>query len=365
MIQILLILPFLLLIIYYLIQRTQAPPTPPPPPPPPPEKKEEKKEIKVAKIELSVDSTCKEAVSSANNFVLTVKALDDTGKGVANAKIQIIQEPNTLLAELTTNYEGIAKAEVTCDPRSPYKDVSLYAYNKEFDVKSNKVIITCCNQANCCKQTTTPQPNPPTTEKPSPPPESTPPTTYDKDCNNMGIKVGESIVDANVQDLVNLFGYKEDEAREIVDEKLAKLRVVECRDGLNRPFKTIYLIETKPFAFVSEIAKVTWLWIKTDIDCRNVRCIAFWNDAYAYEISQAYDPSKDRYRYFVQTPTKKKIVYEIRDNQAIPVYEKILALPTQVCGIVKVVQQAYPYMMRQKQICFDPKQDEIFVDLVA
>jgi hypothetical protein len=172
-------------------------------------------------------------------------------------------------------------------------------------------------------------------------------------CPPMFTFVGVDEVPADADTLERLFFYPRDEAEAIARYGLAKIRRVLCRDPYGNVIPgRLELVKAREYTLYPEIAKTTWLWIRTDLDCRSVQCLAFWNDAYAYPIS--YDPGRGRYRYFVQVSVKK-LVFDSNE-----VY--LTELGT-VCGYLKIVQQSYPFGVREKRICVDMRLDEVDVDL--
>jgi hypothetical protein len=114
-------------------------------------------------------------------------------------------------------------------------------------------------------------------------------------------------------------------------------------------YSKLYLV-CKPYSII-DMSHNVWLWIHTDLDCRNVLCMAFLDDAYAYPLT--YYPDKDAYRYFIQIPVK---VLQYDSNQ-------VIISGSERCGEVKIVQQGYPYQMRSKKVCVNVNQNEIDITL--
>jgi len=114
-------------------------------------------------------------------------------------------------------------------------------------------------------------------------------------------------------------------------------------------YSKLYLV-CKPYSII-DMSHNVWLWIHTDLDCRNVTCMAFLDDAYAYPLT--YYPDKDAYRYFIQIPVK---VLQYDSNQ-------VIISGSERCGEVKIVQQSYPYEVRRKRVCVNVNQNEIDITL--
>jgi hypothetical protein len=212
----------------------------------------------------------------------------------------ILYSDNTPIGESKTDEDGISKFIIPCDGSSPY-ETTIVAINPETNISSNDVKIRCVRSPNC---------SPPSPSQPIDTPIKKRPCCYDSDC--WGSYVGERTYEPSATDLMK-FGFDQIDAEEIAKEKLCIVKCAICSDPYGRLIEDLCSLECRPFSLVNA-SDIVWLWIKTDLDCKNVRCTAFFNDSYAYRLT--YYPERDAYRYFIQYPVRKKIVYEIINNVA-------------------------------------------------
>ena len=155
-----------------------------------------------------------------------------------------------------------------------------------------------------------------------------------------------------VDEIMRLFSYlyniSSDEAEAIVKYDLCYVKY--CTFSMDgQTYTRLYLV-CKPYSIV-DMSHNVWVWIHTDLDCRNVLCMAFLDDVYAYPLT--YYPEKDAYRYFIQIPVK---VLQYDSNE-------VIISGFERCGEVKIVQQEYPYQMRSKKVCVNVNQNEIDITL--
>jgi len=192
------------------------------------------------------------------------------------------------------------------------------------------------------------------------PPEKIEKTFSEPECVSVE---GHKLIDSgrykpSKDELIRLLGFSSSEAEAVVKYDLCYVKY--CTFSIDEQTYTTYYLVCRPYSIV-QMSDVVWLWIKTDLDCRNVQCIAFWNDTYAYPLQ--YDVERDAYRYFVQYQIIKLIIQEIKDTQAVSTEEVVLKKPSEVCGQLKIIQQSFPFQMRVKKICVDTSKREMTVEL--
>ena len=164
--------------------------------------------------------------------------------------------------------------------------------------------------------------------------------------------IGSGRYKPTVDEIMRLFSYLYNissyEAEAIVKYDLCYVKYCTfSADG--QTYNTLTLV-CKPYSII-DMSHNVWLWIHTDLDCRNVPCMAFLDDAYAYPLT--YYPDKDAYRYFIQIPVK---VLQYNSNQ-------VIISGFERCGEVKIVQQEYPFESRRKRVCVNVNQNEIDITL--
>jgi len=385
-------LPFIIIILLYgyeyirqLITPKPAPSPPPTPPPetapqtppsqppatqpptqvqtPPPQEQTSQPDVKpqpqpsppkLASLGLSVDKVC---IEDYGEFNVYARAYDTSNNPLPDIVV-VLYSGNNPIGQSKTDKDGIAQFKVPCNANNPYQ-TDLIAVNPDTNIKSNSVTIRCVKSPECSP----PSPDKPIQPQPQPIPKR--PCCYDSQCWGEYLGDEERDIDPNNQLDVNMLrsvGYSDVEIREIANEKLMKIRYAKCRDQYGNIIPDmIQLKEVKIFSFVKEVAGIVWLWIKTDLDCKNVECLAFWNDSYAYPLK--YYADKDAYKYFVQYPAEKKLIGTKTDNQVVWTEEKVIDKPSRVCGRLRVQQQAPPYQGRVKDLCVDTSLTELTVEL--
>ena len=361
-------LPFLIIILIYgyeYIRQLITPKPPPTPPPPtqveapPPQEKTSQPDVKpqpqpsppkLASLSLTVDKVC---IEDSGEFNVNARAYDTSNNPISNIVV-VLYSGNNPIGQSKTDKDGIAQFKVPCNANNPYQ-TDLIAVNPDTNIKSNSVTIRCVKSPEC---------SPPSPDKTVQQVVKKRPCCYDSQCWGEYLGDEERDIDPNNQLDVQMLrnaGYSDIEIREIANEKLMKIRYAKCRDQYGNIIPDmIQLKEVKIFSFV-KVAGIVWLWIKTDLDCKNVECLAFWNDLYAYPLR--YYADKDAYKYFVQYQVEKKLIGTKTDNQVVWTEEKVIDKPSRVCGQLKIVQQAPPYQMRVKNICVDTSLTELTVEL--
>jgi hypothetical protein len=160
--------------------------------------------------------------------------------------------------------------------------------------------------------------------------------------------VGSGRYKPSADELIRFLGFSSVEADVVVKYGLCYVKY--CKFSTDGQIYTKHYLVCKPYSII-DMSHNVWLWIHTDLDCRNVLCMAFLDDAYAYPLT--YYPDKDAYRYFIQIPIK---VLQYNSNQiTISGFER--------CGEIKVTQQSYPYQTRSKRVCVNVNQNEIDITL--
>jgi len=182
------------------------------------------------------------------------------------------------------------------------------------------------------------------------PPEKIERVSYEPECVSVE---GHRLIDSgrykpSKDELIRLLGFSGSEADAVVKYDLCYIKY--CKYSTDGQIYTKYYLVCKPYSIV-DMSHNVWLWIHTDLDCRNVLCMAFLDDAYAYPLT--YYSDKDAYRYFIQIPVK---VLQYDSNQ-------VIISGFERCGEVKIVQQGYPYQMRSKKVCVNVNQNEIDITL--
>ena len=173
---------------------------------------------------------------------------------------------------------------------------------------------------------------------------------YEPECVSVE---GHKLIDSgrykpSKDELIRLLNIPDYEADAIVKYDLCYVKY--CKFSTDGQTYTRNYLVCKPYSII-DMSHNVWLWIRTDLDCRNVPCMAFLDDAYAFPLS--YYPEKDAYRYFIQIPIK---VLQYDSNE-------IVISGFERCGEVKIVQQGYPYQMRVKRVCVNVNQNEIDITL--
>jgi len=182
------------------------------------------------------------------------------------------------------------------------------------------------------------------------PPEKIEKTFSEPECVSVE---GHKLIDSgrykpSKDELIRLLNIPDYEADAIVKYGLCYVKY--CKFSTDGQTYTRNYLVCKPYSII-DMSHNVWLWIHTDLDCRNVPCMAFLDDAYAFPLS--YYPERDAYRYFIQIPIK---VLQYDSNE-------IVISGFERCGEVKIVQQGYPYQMRVKRVCVNVNQNEIDITL--